>query len=88
MGIVYKAREETLDRPVALKVLAPEICRDRQYIERFQREARSAARLSHPGIVPIYAYGEEAGRHFFAMEYVRGVDLAKCLETKAQQRKV
>ncbi|MDX6496576.1 MAG: hypothetical protein QOE17_2562, partial [Gaiellales bacterium] len=52
-GAVYLARDETLDRPVALKILAPELARDERFRERFLRESRVAAGIEHPGIVPI-----------------------------------
>ena len=77
MGMVYRARDLALERLVALKVLAPEICESPDFIARFQREARAVAALSHPNIVPIFGIGEQDGYHFFAMEYVDGVDLSR-----------
>ena len=71
MADVYKAYDEGLDRNVALKVLFPQYSRDEEFIERFQREARSAASLRHPNIVQIYSTGvTEDGDHYIAMEYV------------------
>ncbi|MFA5189220.1 MAG: SUMF1/EgtB/PvdO family nonheme iron enzyme [Verrucomicrobiia bacterium] len=78
MGIVYKARQYSLDRHVALKVLAPELARDEHYIERFKREAIIAATIVHPNIVTVYDAGAhldlDTGErlHYFAMEYVEG----------------
>ena len=77
MGIVYRARDVKLDRPVAIKVLPPYIQQDAQVRERFLREARTAASLSHPNIVPIYRADEIEGRAFFAMGYVDGASLAQ-----------
>lgn len=77
MGIVYLAQEVVLDRPVALKVLAPELARQPSFRERFLREARTAARLSHPHIVPIHAVDNVGGFVFFAMAYVDGETLGE-----------
>ena len=75
MGIVFLARDVTLDRPVAIKLLPPELCALAGVRDRFLREARTAARLSHPNIVPIHAV-EEAGRLvYFVMAYVPGETL-------------
>ena len=81
MGIVYKAHEESLNRFVALKVLGEHLTEDADHVERFLREARSAASLNHPNIVQIYAVSEEDGRHFFAMEYVSGRSLQQILRS-------
>ena len=75
MGIVFLAREVALDRMVALKLLPPEMAARPGLKERFLREARTAARLSHPNIVPIYAVDEVDGFVFFAMAYVEGCTL-------------
>jgi predicted Ser/Thr protein kinase len=72
MGIVFLARDERLDRPVALKVLPPSLARDEDTRTRFLREARLAAQLSHPHIVPVYRADELDGLAFFAMGYVDG----------------
>src|SRR5438046_8813752 len=70
MAEVFLARDLLLDRPVALKVLFSEFAADRSFVERFRREARSAANLNHPHIVSIYDWAEEEGTYFVVMEYV------------------
>jgi len=82
MGVVYKAHEESLNRFVALKVLGEHLTEDPAHVERFLREAQSAARLNHPNIVQIYAISQDAGRHYFAMEYVTGQSLQQILRSK------
>jgi len=77
MGQVYKARQPSLDRMIALKVLPRSVASNRESVERFYREARSAARLVHPNIVQVYTVGEEKGVPYFAMEYVVGEDLER-----------
>jgi beta-lactam-binding protein with PASTA domain/predicted Ser/Thr protein kinase len=72
MAEVYLARDLLLDRPVALKVLFPEFAADRSFVERFRREAVSAARLNHPNIVSIYDSGKHGNQYFIVMEYVEG----------------
>ncbi len=79
MGVVYKAHEESLNRFVAIKVLGEHLAADPVYVERFLREAQSAARLNHPNIVQIYAVNEEEGAHYFVMEYVSGISLSRLL---------
>jgi serine/threonine-protein kinase len=81
MGIVYKAHEESLNRFVAIKVLGEHLTEDPGHVERFLREARSAAALNHPNIVQIYTVSEDEGRHFFAMEYVSGRSLQQILRS-------
>jgi HEAT repeat protein/predicted Ser/Thr protein kinase len=75
MGVVYQARDPQLGRIVALKVLLAGQGASQDSIARFIREARSAARLKHPGIVPVYDFGEVDGQHFFTMDYVKGRSL-------------
>jgi tRNA A-37 threonylcarbamoyl transferase component Bud32 len=82
MGIVYKARQKHLDRIVALKVLPPEISRDRSFADRFAREARALARLNHPNIVSIFDSGEADGLFYFVMEFVDGTNLRQSLQAK------
>ncbi len=82
MGVVYKARQRQLDRLVALKILPPQIGQTEAFAERFTREARSLARLSHPRIVIIYDFGHtEAGLYYFIMEFVDGTDLRRVIQT-------
>ena len=76
MGDVYRGYDESLARPVAVKVLPPQLARDGDFVRRFHAEATAAASLSHPNVVPIYTIGEDAGHHFFAMQYVDGESLA------------
>jgi serine/threonine protein kinase len=76
MGAVYLAHELALDRDVAIKVLPPEHASTPQVRERFRREARTAARLSHPHIVPLHTFGEVSGLVYFVMGYVAGESLA------------
>jgi len=76
MGCVYLARERSLDRHVAIKVLNPELAIADAHRERFRREAKIAARLNHPGILPLHSFGEIANLFYFVMAYVRGETLA------------
>ncbi|HEY6060942.1 MAG TPA: serine/threonine-protein kinase, partial [Gemmatimonadales bacterium] len=82
MGIVYLAREVRLDRPVAIKLLPPDLAAQRGLRDRFLREARMAARLSHPHIVPIHVVDELGGFVFYAMAYVDGDTLAHRIATR------
>jgi beta-lactam-binding protein with PASTA domain/tRNA A-37 threonylcarbamoyl transferase component Bud32 len=79
MAEVYLAHDLMLDRQVALKVLFPELSTDRNFVERFRREAQAAANLSHPNIVSIYDWGEEEGTYFIVMEYVEGRTLGQMI---------
>ena len=79
MGIVYLARQESLGREVALKLIRPEHLFFPEARQRFRREVEAVARVQHPGIVPVYAVGEERGLPYFAMERVRGCTLAELL---------
>ena len=76
MGVVYRARDERLQRRVAIKVLPPELAFQQDIRERFTREAQTAARLSHPHIVPIHSVGEGQGLVYFVMGYVEGESVA------------
>jgi tetratricopeptide (TPR) repeat protein len=73
MGVVYEAEQESLGRRVAVKVLPP--LRDPKRVHRFEREARTAARLHHTNIVPIFGVGEHDGWHYYVMQFIRGVGL-------------
>ena len=79
MAQVYRAMDRQLERPVALKVLFPELSVDRTFVERFRREAQAAANLSHPNIVPVFDWGEDDGSYFIVMEYVEGRPLSAVL---------
>src|SRR5487761_526928 len=81
MAEVFRARDRLLDRPVALKVLFPELSVDRSFVERFRREAMAAANLSHPNIVPVFDWGEDAGTYFIVMEFVDGNPLSAVLRS-------
>src|SRR5277367_3355152 len=81
MAEVYRAHDRLLDRPVALKVLFPELSVDRSFVERFRREAQAAAGLSHPSIVSVYDWGEDAGTYYIVMEFVDGRPLSAILKT-------
>ena len=80
MGAVYKARQPNLDRHVALKILPPEVGKDPAFAERFMREARALAMLSHSCIVAVYDFGEADGLYYFVMEYVDGANLRQTIE--------
>jgi tRNA A-37 threonylcarbamoyl transferase component Bud32 len=77
MGVVYLAHDPTLGRQVALKMIRSGALARFEEVERFQREARAAAQLHHPNVVPIHEVGEHDGRHYFTMEYVDGGSLAE-----------
>jgi serine/threonine-protein kinase len=79
MAEVFLARDQLLDRPVAVKVLFPEYATDPAFVERFRREATAAANLNHPNIVGVYDWGEADGTYFIVMEYVDGRTLSEIL---------
>ena len=80
MGIVYEAERESLKSRVALKVMHMRFRADRAYLRRFQTEARSAAKLHHTNIVPVFDYGEQGGIFYYAMQYIAGVGLERVLD--------
>jgi len=80
MGMVYKARQKRLDRLVALKILSPAIARDPAFAERFTREARTMAMLSHPHIVAVHDFGQKDNLYYFLMEFVDGLTLRQLLD--------
>ena len=86
MADVYLARDSKLDRPVALKVLSPELSRDPSFVERFRREAQSAAGLNHPNIVGIFDWGQEHGTSFIVMEYIDGQTLRDLIQPRGHRR--
>jgi len=79
MAQVYLAKDLMLDRPVALKVLFPELSVDRSFVERFRREAQAAANLSHPNIVSVYDWGQGEHTYFIVMEYIDGRTLSSLI---------
>ena len=79
MGIVYEAEQESLGRHVALKVLPTQMPADPMRLQRFRREARSAARLHHTNIVPVFEVGEHEGTHYYAMQFIQGQGLDEVL---------
>jgi serine/threonine-protein kinase len=80
MAVVYRARDEQLRRTVALKVLAPELARDKNFRKRFLQEARAAAAIDHPHVLPVYAADESDGVLYIAMQPVTGGDLGSLVE--------
>ena len=79
MGVVYKARQKTLDREVAIKVLAGEWQGDPEFAVRFEREAKTLAQMSHPSIVTVHDFGDANGLYYILMEYIDGVNLRELL---------
>jgi serine/threonine protein kinase len=80
MAVVFRARDEGLGRPVALKLLAPGLASDDGFRQRFIRESRAAAAVDHPNIIPIYEAGEADGVLFIAMRYVQGGDVRALID--------
>jgi serine/threonine-protein kinase len=82
MASVYLALDTRLERDVALKVLRRDLAQDDAFVSRFRREARSAARLSHPNVVAVFDQGEDDGNMFLAMEYVPGQTLREVMKAE------
>jgi serine/threonine-protein kinase len=82
MGVVYRATQLALGRPVALKLLASDRASDPDFRERFQRESRMAAAIDHPNVIPVFAAGEEDGLLYLVMRYVGGTDLQALLRSR------
>jgi len=81
MGVVFRARQKSLDRSVAIKILNPKLLGDPEFEERFEREAKTMAMLSHPNIVGIHDFGVRGDYHFLVMEHVEGRDLQKLIQS-------
>src|SRR5262245_16090073 len=84
MGAVYRARQISMDRTVAIKVLSPKHGRDDKYVERFLNEARSVAKLNHENVISGIDVGSVDGVHYFVMEYVDGTTVARILEQETR----
>jgi predicted Ser/Thr protein kinase len=82
MGAVFLAHDLTLEREVAIKVLPPDVAQDDQVVRRFQQEAKTAAKLDHPNIIPIYRVESDGGLNYFVMKYIAGTSLEDLLERK------
>jgi serine/threonine-protein kinase len=82
MATVYIALDQRLDRQVALKVMRADLAKDESFVDRFRREARSAAKLSHPNVVAVYDQGEDNGQVFLAMELVNGLTLRQVMQSE------
>ena len=80
MGVVYRATQLALERPVAIKLIATERAQDPVFRARFERESRLAASIEHPNVIPVYEAGEDDGLLFIAMRLVEGTDLAELLD--------
>ncbi len=86
MGTVFRGYDPDLHRYVAVKVLAPHLAWDEMFVERFLREARAAARIKHPNIVTIHDVGQQAGWHYFVMEFLEGRSLTQLIEQQGSFR--
>ena len=84
MGIVYRATQLSLGRPVALKLITPDRAGDPGFRERFERESRIAAAIDHPNVIPVYGAGEEDGHLYLVMRYVPGTDLHALLRREGR----
>ena len=84
MGVVYRAEELALQRPVALKLILPEYSRDERFRERFRRESRIAAAIDHPNVIPVFDAGDEDGVLFIMMRLVEGTDLRALIDAEGR----
>lgn len=84
MGVVYKAIDLNLDRPVAVKVLTPELARERGLVERFRHEAKALANLNHTNIATLYSLQESAGQYFMIMEYLEGDTFDQLIQRRSR----
>jgi Protein kinase domain len=82
MGVVYRATDITLERPVALKLIAPELAQDQSFRERFKRESRLAASIRHANVITVFRAGEEEEQLFIAMDYIDGTDLRSLIASQ------
>lgn len=82
MAVIYRAHDQMLERPVAIKILRQDFSEDQAFRERFRQEARAAANLSHPNIVTVHDFGFDSGRLFIVMEYVPGTDLKTMIKQR------
>ena len=82
MAVVFKAKDKQLEREVAIKVLPFSFSFDAEFVERFQREARTAGKLEHPNIIPIYRVGRAGRVIYFVMKYIRGKSLSQVIEAR------
>jgi serine/threonine protein kinase len=84
MGVVYRATDLSLDRPIALKLIVPELAENETFRARFLRDQRLAASLVHPNVIPIYDTGEHEGQLYVAMRFVEGSDLKSLLNREGK----
>ncbi|UCD62926.1 MAG: protein kinase [Candidatus Zixiibacteriota bacterium] len=78
---IYRARQESLDRDVAIKILSAQMMRDPDMVRRFERESLVIARLNHPNIVHVIDKGKAGGRYYFVMEYIDGTSLRAVIDS-------
>src|SRR5262249_35840651 len=88
MGVVYEARQISLGRRVAVKVLSGAGVLDPRRLQRFRIEAQAVAQLNHPHIVPLFGVGHDRGIHYYAMQYIEGCTLAEVLENHPERRRI
>src|SRR5262245_34253086 len=84
MATVYLARQSSIGRTVAVKVLSPHYTHDEAFVKRFQREVQAIARLQHPRIIPVHDYGEENGTFYIVMAHIEGGSLAELIKLKGK----